>query len=81
MGEQQRVIAPNQTAPSTNAQAIASYVVADAVASYKVSKNVTLQLNVYNLFDKFHVVSLNNGGSRINLGVERSAQLTANIGF
>lgn len=81
MGEQKRVIAPNQTAPSTNAQAIDSYVVADAVASYKVSKNVTLQLNVYNLFDKFHVVSLNNGGSRINLGVERSAQLTANIGF
>ncbi|MES2322512.1 MAG: catecholate siderophore receptor Fiu [Pseudomonadota bacterium] len=81
MGEQKRVIAPNQTAPSAGAQAIESYVVADAVASYKVSKNVTLQLNVYNLFDKFHVVSLNNGGSRINLGVERSAQLTANIGF
>jgi catecholate siderophore receptor len=80
MGKQRKVIAPGFP-QAAGAQAIAAYTVADAVASYKVSKNVTLQLNVYNLFDKFYVSSLNNGGSRITLGVERSAQLTANIGF
>ena len=80
MGKQRKVIAPGF--PQTpGAQAIAADMVADAVASYKVSKNVSLQLNVYNLFDKSYVAALNNGGSRITLGVERSAQLTANIGF
>lgn len=80
MGRQRKVIAPGF--PLANgAQGIAPYVVVDAVASYKVSKNVSLQLNVYNLADRFYVSSLNNGGSRIALGAERSAQLTANIGF
>lgn len=80
MGKQRKVVAPGFP-QATGAQAIAAYTVADAVASYKVSKHVSLQLNVYNLFDKLYVASLNNGGSRIGLGVERSAQLTANIGF
>jgi catecholate siderophore receptor len=81
MGEQKRVIAPGVVAPSNGAAVVASYVVADAVASYKVSNNVSLQLNVYNLLDKFYVSSLNNGGSRMTVGVPRSAQLTANIAF
>ncbi len=80
MGEQRRVIAPGFPV-SNGAQGIPSYVVADALVSYKVNKNVSLQLNVYNVADKFYISSLNNGGSRIGLGVERSAQLTANIGF
>jgi catecholate siderophore receptor len=80
MGEQRRVIAPGFP-QSNGAQSIAAYTVADAVASYKVSKNVSLQLNVYNLFDKEYVSSLNNGGSRIVMGVERAAQLTANLAF
>ncbi len=81
MGEQKRVIAPGVVAPSNGAPAVASYVVADAVASYRVNNNVSLQLNVYNLFDKFYVSALNNGGSRIAVGVPRSAQLTAHIAF
>jgi catecholate siderophore receptor len=78
--EQKRVVAPN-AAPSNGVAEIPSYAVADAMMSYKVARNVSLQLNVYNLFDKFYVASLNNGGSRINLGAPRSAQLTANIAF
>ena len=78
--EQKRVVAPN-AAPSNGVAAIPSYAVVDAVMSYKVGRNVTLQLNVYNLFDKFYVASLNNGGSRINLGAPRSGQLTANFAF
>jgi catecholate siderophore receptor len=81
MGEQKRVTAPGVVAPSNGAAGVASYAVADAVASYKVNNNVSLQLNVYNLLDKFYVSSLNNGGSRITVGAPRSAQLTANISF
>lgn len=80
MSEQLRVVAPG--APVANgAQAVPSYVVADALMSFQVSKKVSLQLNVYNIFDRNYVSSLNNGGSRILVGAERSAQLTANIAF
>ena len=80
MGEQKRVVAPN--APlAAGAQGIASYTVADAVLSYKVSKNLALQLNVYNLTDEVYIASLNNGGSRASVGVERSAQVSANFSF
>lgn len=80
MGEQKRVVAPN--APlAAGAQGIASYTVADAVLSYKVSKNLALQLNVYNLSDESYIASLNNGGSRASVGVERSAQVSANFTF
>jgi catecholate siderophore receptor len=80
MGEQRKVVAPGFPV-ANGAQGIPSYVVADAVLSYRVSKSVSLQLNMYNLFDKSYVSSLNNGGSRISVGVERSARLSANIGF
>jgi catecholate siderophore receptor len=80
VSEQKRVVAPN-AAPSAGVSAIPSYAVVDAVMLYNVSKNVSLQLNVYNLFDKSYVASLNNGGARLSIGAERSAQLTANIAF
>jgi outer membrane receptor for monomeric catechols len=52
-----------------------------AMTSYKVNKTVRLQLNVYNLFDRFQVGTLNNGGARATIGLPRSAQLTANVLF
>lgn len=79
--EQKRVIDPSVNVATQNTPAIPAYTVADAVATYKVNKNVSLQLNVYNLFDKFYIGSLNNGGSRSAIGMSRSAQLTANILF
>lgn len=62
------------------------YVVLDAMASYQVSKNVTLRLNVYNLTDKYYITSTNgngqgNSGGRIILGAPRSATLTAAFQF
>lgn len=77
--EQKRNVAPN--APLTTAPGIPAYAVADAMLRYKVSKNVALQLNVYNLGDRFYVSSLNNGGSRVILGANRSALLSANVLF
>ena len=58
-----------------------SYWVADAMASYDINKNVSLQLNVYNLFDKEYVALVNNGGSRYIPGQPRNALLTANFKY
>jgi len=79
--EQKRLVDPSANPATQNVEEIPSYAVADAMVSYQVSKNVNLQLNVYNLFDKFYINALNNGGARFALGLERSAQLTANIAF
>ena len=49
--------------------------------AYDISKNVNLQLNIYNLFDKEYVASVNNGGSRYIPGQPRNALLTANLTF
>ncbi|WPB58462.1 catecholate siderophore receptor Fiu [Xylophilus sp. GOD-11R] len=57
------------------------YTVVDALLSYPVSKNVSLQLNVNNLFDKNYIASVNNGRSRYIPGVSRNALLTANLKF
>ncbi len=81
VSEQKRLIDPTANAATQNVPEVPGYTVVDALFAYKVGKNVSLQLNVYNLFDKFYVNSLNNGGSRFTLGQERSAQLSANIAF
>ncbi|HZX71555.1 MAG TPA: catecholate siderophore receptor Fiu [Rhodanobacter sp.] len=58
-----------------------SYWVFDAMASYPVNKHFDLQLNLYNLFDKDYVASINKSGYRYIPGVSRSAMLTANFSF
>ena len=52
-----------------------------AVASYPVSDNLDLQLNVYNLFDKDYVAAINKSGYRYTPGVPRTFLLTANLHF
>ncbi len=79
--EQKRLVDPTADLTRQNVQEIGSYAVADAMLAYKVSKNVSLQLNVYNLFDKDYVNTLNNGGSRYTRGLERSGQLSASVVF
>jgi catecholate siderophore receptor len=81
MSEQKRVIDPSVDISLQNVPSIPAYTVADAMLSYRVSKNVTVQLNVFNVFDKFYINTLNNSGARLGLGVERSAQLTASFLF
>jgi catecholate siderophore receptor len=70
----------NATVP-TNLLTIPDYWVADAMVSYDVTKNLSLQLNINNMFDKNYISSLNNGGSRYRPGEERNALLTANLKF
>ncbi len=64
-----------------NMPSIPAYMVADVMAAYKVSKNTTLRLNVYNLFNKEYISTLNNSGARATLGAPLSAVLTAQFGF
>ncbi|HEY5798692.1 MAG TPA: TonB-dependent receptor, partial [Burkholderiaceae bacterium] len=61
--------------------AIDSYWVFDAMASYSVSKNVDLQLNVYNLGDERYVAAINKSGYRYTPGAPRSATLSAIVRF
>ncbi|MES2072068.1 MAG: catecholate siderophore receptor Fiu [Pseudomonadota bacterium] len=58
-----------------------SYWVYDAMAAYTISKNVDLQLNVYNLADKQYVAAINKSGYRYTPGAPRYATVTANIKF
>jgi catecholate siderophore receptor len=72
----------NVTQPlTTNLWTMPDYWVADAMASYEVNKNLSLQLNINNVFNKKYIARINSGGSRYQPGVERNALLTANLKF
>lgn len=85
VSEQKRVIGSSTLASAAaanlNMPAIPSYTVANAMVAYKVSKNVNLQLNVNNLFDKKYISTLNNSGARAVMGAPRSVALTASLKF
>lgn len=58
-----------------------AYWVFDAMASYPISKNIDVRLNLYNLFDKDYVAAINKSGYRYTPGTPRSAMITANVRF
>jgi catecholate siderophore receptor len=58
-----------------------AYWVFDGMLGYTVSKNLDLQLNLYNLADKQYVAAINKSGYRYTPGIERSFTLTANLKF
>lgn len=60
---------------------VPDYWVIDAMASYPINKNITLQLNLFNLADETYVASLNSGGSRYSPGASRSARVGLNFTF
>jgi len=80
LSSQQRQV-NNAVTTTTSMPQIDSYVVFDAMATYEVNRNFALQLNVYNLGDKFYVASMNNAGNRYTLGTPRYALLSANLKF
>jgi catecholate siderophore receptor len=73
VGTQDVKTSTTSTAPISK---IDSYVVYDAMASYKYSKNITYQFNVYNLTDEEYVANMNNSGRRYTPGASRSGLLT-----
>lgn len=81
VSEQKRVIDPSLDESTQLMPNIPSYWVADTMLRYQASRNVSLQLNVYNLFDKEYISTLNNSGARYTVGAPRSATLTASYQF
>jgi catecholate siderophore receptor len=61
--------------------AFGDYWVFDAMASYSINKNITVQLNVLNVADEEYIASLNNAGSRYYPGTPLSARLGVNFNF
>jgi catecholate siderophore receptor len=58
-----------------------SYWLFNALVSYPVTKNLTLRLNVNNLFDRVFVQSANNNGARFSPGAPRAYLLSADFRF
>ncbi|MBS0382687.1 MAG: catecholate siderophore receptor Fiu [Proteobacteria bacterium] len=58
-----------------------AYWVFDAMASYAFNQRASLQLNLYNLFDKDYIAAINKSGYRYTPGTPRSALLTLNVHF
>lgn len=71
----------NVTQAPTNLWTMPDYWVGNAMASYDVNKNFSLQLNINNVFNKKYISRINSGGSRYQPGAERNALLTANLKF
>jgi catecholate siderophore receptor len=57
------------------------YTLVDALAEYEVNSNLTLRLNIYNLFDETYIRNVNNNGGRYNPGYPRSAMVTSQVRF
>ena len=78
VGKQYRSTSSSQQndGSTTNMPEIESYVVYDAMASYQQNKNLSYQLNLYNLTDEEYVASMNNNGHRYTPGASRSALLS-----
>ena len=51
------------------------------MASYKYSKNLSYQLNLYNLTDEEYVANMNNSGRRYTPGASRSGLLSLAYNF
>lgn len=60
---------------------IPAYWVADAMLGYKINKQASVALNVYNLFDQEYIAQLNNSGQRMIMGQPLSAKLSFNYSF
>jgi len=71
----------NTATPTSNLLQAPAYWVGDAMASYDIDRNWQVQLNVYNLFDRKYMASLNNGGSRYTPGAPRNGLVSVNAKF
>ncbi|MFC3903695.1 catecholate siderophore receptor [Acinetobacter marinus] len=77
IGEMKKSRDGNQVGPSV----VPDYWVVDAMASYQVTKNIGIQLNVNNLFDEEYIASINRGGWRYIPGAERNYRAALNFNF
>ena len=64
-----------------NMPEIDGYTVFDAMAVYDINRHFSVQLNLYNLTDKFYLASMSNAGNRYTLGRPRTVMLTGIVRF
>ena len=57
------------------------YQIVDAMATYDLTNQVSLRLNVYNVTNETYIRNINNNAGRYNPGHARTAALTASFGF
>ena len=69
----------NNLSSNPNVRAAPDYLLFDAMASYRVHKNLTVQLNVYNIGDEEYIDRV--GGGHFIPGAGRAATLTASLRF
>ena len=77
IGEMKKANDGNQAGPAV----VPDYWVFDSMVSYQATKNVGIQFNIDNLFDKDYISSINRGGWRYIPGSERNYRLTLNFNF
>ena len=66
---------------AANTIRVPGFHIVDAMATYVVTRQLSLRLNVYNLTDEVYIRNVNNNGGRYNPGHPRTAVLTASVGF
>ena len=64
-----------------NVYKVSDYLLFDAMVAYEATRNVTVQLNGYNLSDEKYFGAINNGGSRFISGAPQSYLLSLNVRF
>jgi catecholate siderophore receptor len=69
----------NNQSGNANVRVAPDYWLLDAMLGYQVSKNVSLQLNAFNLTDEDYIDRV--GGGHFIPGAGRSAVLSANFNF
>jgi catecholate siderophore receptor len=57
------------------------YTLVDGLAEYEVNRNLTLRVNIYNLFNETYIRNVNNNGGRYNPGYPRSAMVSTQFQF
>lgn len=58
-----------------------SFVLVDAMVSYKLTDNFSLQLNAYNIFDEEYIDKAHGGGAHAIPGVGRTVMLSTSVSF
>ncbi len=81
MGATKRLQATTAAPATTFSSDVEAYWVFSALATYDITKNISMRLNVNNLFDREYVGSLNNNGYRLNLGAPRSYLVSVDCKF
>ena len=67
--------------PNGKAGKLPDYFLVNLMAQYEVTDNISLRLNVDNVFDEFYARSLNWNGSRADLGPPRTYWLSASFKY